>query len=164
MVSISHQGKINGLMLHPHMRFVGIDPGKTGALVVVGEDGVSVVDVQSWSRASVPPVLRVEAGDIVTLEGLYVGKSRRGSMSLAEWTGMVRAQLTDCTVLRPSASEWRGKVLRVAGLPRARAKALAVSAAAKHAPMLATEDECEAWLMARYAWGWWRVSATRSSA
>lgn len=137
------------------MRFVGIDPGQTGACVVVGDDGLTVLDQQRWSRCRVPPLLTVvEAGDVVALEAQHVG-GPRASLVLAEWAGRMLATLPEPIVLlRPLATTWRAKVLRNGRLQREPAKRLAIAAATPYLPGPVTHDAAEAWLLARYAWGW----------
>lgn len=134
------------------MRYVGIDPGQQGALVVVGDDGLTVVDRLGWAGCVVAPALPVLPGDVVALE-LPHAQFVRAGLVLAEWCGGALVQLRECRVVRPSPAAWRGKVLRRPQLLRAAAKRAAREAATPYLGP-ATDDECEAWCMARYAFGW----------
>ena len=144
------------------MRFVGIDPGRTGALVVVGDDGQTALDVLTWAGQDMPPagiVQRLVPGDVVALEDQYIGAGAHASKTLHEWTVRLLVQLPDdVTVMRPLASSWRAKVFRRARLRRAAAKRLAIAACREHSgladELAAMPDVAEAWAMARYAWGW----------
>lgn len=138
------------------MRYVGIDPGSTGACVVVADDGRTVLDQQRWWGHKVPPRLTIiEPGDIVALEAQHVGRGNRSSLTLAEWAGSLIATLPEgITLLRPLATTWRARVLRQGRLQREPAKRLAIAAATPHLPGPVTHDAAEAWCLARYAWGW----------
>lgn len=141
-------------------RYVGIDPGMTGAAVVVGADGLEVLDLQAWHRSRVPPAITVVlAGDVVALEAQHVGRGNHASLVLAEWTGRLAAALPPgITILRPLATSWRAKVLRDGRLQREPAKRLAIAAATPHLVAAGwtdvTADIAEAWCMARYACFW----------
>jgi hypothetical protein len=136
------------------MRFVGIDPGQTGACVVVDDDGCTVLDVQRWSKQRTPPLLTVvEEGDVVALEAQHVAR-HQASLVLAEWSGRMIATLPWVVLLRPLATSWRAKVLRGGRLQRHPAKQLAIAAASPYVPGTVTHDVAEAWCLARYAWGW----------
>ncbi len=144
------------------MRFVGVDPGKAGALVEVAPNGATVVAVHRWSRCAVPPdavllhLAGLRAGDVLAVEQGYVGPGAHASLVLAEWTGRLLAGVPPgVEVLRPLATTWRAKVLRAARLGRADAKAAADRAAAigTGAGELSGHSS-EAWCLARYAWGW----------
>lgn len=142
-------------------RYVGIDPGRAGAAVVVGDDGLTILAVQRWAGALTPPSLTVVLpGDVVALEAQYLGANPRSMATLVEWCGRLLAGLPlDVVVTRPLATTWRGKVLRKPRMSRLVAKRMAVTAAA---PYLAAfdpsvrwrEDDAEAFLMARYARFW----------
>ena len=149
------------------MRFVGIDPGQSGAIVVVGDDGMQVTEHLWWKNAWIPPIAAaqiVQRGDVVSIERPYVGRDPKAAITLCEWIGWLRSLLPSertITLIRPFASEWRAKVLRRARLGRALAKQLAVAACIRHSGLPHAEatrhDIAEAWLMARYAWGWQRA-------
>jgi hypothetical protein len=60
------------------MRFAGCDPGQTGACVVVDEDGETVLAVQTWEDAELPPALTILDGVVVlALEEQYIGPGAR---------------------------------------------------------------------------------------
>ncbi|MEO0603266.1 MAG: hypothetical protein AAF211_17640 [Myxococcota bacterium] len=147
------------------MRFVGIDPGLTGALVAIDGDGATAVDVRTWKNAPAPPAgiaHLVARGDVVAIERPYVGKSPHAALALAEWIGWLRCLMPRrITLIRPFASEWRAKVLRRARIRRALAKRMAVALCLRHSGLrhevASRHDVAEAWLMARYAWGWRRA-------
>lgn len=144
------------------MRFVGVDPGKSGAAVEITTDGATVIRVVRWARAETPPdtlaaLLRdLGPGDVVAVEQCYVGPGARASLTLAEWTGRLLAEIpADVEVLRPLAAQWRAKVLRSARLGRTDAKAAADRAARLGTGTdVLTGHSSEAWCLARYAWGW----------
>jgi len=154
------------------MRCVGIDPGMTGAAVVVDHE-CSVIDVQTWRRSPTPPILEiVRPGDVVAVEQPYVQLSPASALKLSEWIGRLLATLPiDVIMLRPLASTWRAKVLRAGRIKRDPAKKLAVHAAMPYLREFADKEECpppwlpthtaqvshdlaEAFLIARFAWGW----------
>lgn len=155
------------------MRYVGVDPGLTGAAVCIADDGRTVLHVTKWStkRArAVPgraPPLPTLPGlpwllptDVVALEAQYVGRSKRGSVALAIWTEhLMRSLPADIVLVRPLATTWRAKVLGKSRLERDVAKRLAIAAAA--APLArfgldqdAKGDVSEAFCLARFCWGW----------
>lgn len=139
------------------MSYIGIDPGQTGAAVLVGADGLEVLDIECWRGSRIPPRIRmVEPSSIVSLEAQY--GSRPTTLVLAEWCGRLLATLPEgCTVHRPLATTWRGRVLRRSRLRRDVAKELAIRAARPHLEAAGwthiTDDVAEAWCMARYSWG-----------
>lgn len=138
------------------MTYAGIDPGQTGALVEIGADGHTVVRWVEWRRERVPPdgVLADLSAEVVAVEAPYVGPGARASLTLAEWTGRLLAQMpAGPTVVRPTAAQWRPKVLR-ASPGRVEAKALALRAAASCGLVGVSDHVAEAWCLARYAWGW----------
>lgn len=139
-------------------RYAGIDPGRTGALVVIGDDGMTVARIVEWHDSSEPPyLLDALAGVLrIAVEGLHVGKGRRSSITLAEWTGRLLAELPPgVPVERPQPSKWRGAVLRRANLRTDDAKAAAIRAARPHLGLGhdPSSHVAEAWCLARYAWG-----------
>jgi hypothetical protein len=138
--------------------FVGIDPGREGAAVVLAHDGVTVLELVQWARAREPVPVPVIAGDVVAVEAAYVGRNVRSAMSLQFWRGRLIDRLPDgITLLEPLATTWRGKVLRRPRIGRDAAKALAMEAARKYAIGLPDEypdHVAESWLIARFAWGW----------
>ena len=108
-------------------RFVGIDPGREGACVVIGDDGVTVIDMVQWARAAEPVPVPVLSGDVVAVEAAYVGKNVRSAMSLQFWRGRLIDRLpTGITLLEPTATIWRAKVLRRPRMTRVVAKAVAM--------------------------------------
>ena len=140
---------------------VGVDPGRTGAAVWLGDDGRTVLRVQRWRDLDDPPVLEVTAPALVAVEAQYVGRGAHASLRLAEWTGGLVSRLPPgVEVLRPVAATWRAAVLRVGRVRRADAKRHALTAALYSlGEPLETVDACEAWCLARYAWGVWRARA-----
>lgn len=151
------------------MTYVGIDPGRTGAAVAVGDDGLTVVWARSWRALDVPPDdLPIRSGDVVAVEAQYVGLGAHSSLRLAEWTGGMLAGLPrDVGVMRPLATTWRAKVLRQGRLTREAAKEAALVLCHRHAIGMPAElawlvDVAEAWCMARYAWGWSEAVAART--
>jgi len=152
--------------------YLGVDPGHSGAAVSLADDGLTVLAAWRWT----PRVLETQDGRVLAysaphqiaavigphavaaVEAPYVGLSHRGSLSLAEWTGGFLSGLDVGEILRPTAAEWRAKVLHVGRVRRAPAKALALRAAALHARGLPWLDDhvAEAWCLARFAWGWAR--------
>ena len=139
------------------MRYLGLDPGQSGALVEVASDGRTVVAWRQWRRERTPPrdlLSDLGAETVIAVEAPYVGRGARASLVLAEWTGAVLAQIPeDVTVLRPTAQQWRAKVLR-ANPDRASAKRLALRAAETVGWVGVPDHVAEAWCLARYAWGW----------
>lgn len=142
------------------MRYLGIDPGQSGAACVVGDDGMTVIAATAWKRSKSPPVLSdlIRDASAIAVEGVHVGKGRRSSLTLAEWRGKLLTQIpAGVTVYHPQPSEWRGKVLRRSNLRRddaKRAALLAVRNAIGMPPEWADVDHmAEAWCLARYAWG-----------
>lgn len=141
------------------MRWVGIDPGQTGALCVVGDDGLTVLARASWSRVSVPPDLTsyMIGAKLVVIEGVYVSRlNRRSGIVLAQWVGQLLAQVpADVPIEQPQPSKWRAAVLggRFANCTRERAKEAAIAAATANAigDWGGSDHHAEAWCMARYA-------------
>jgi hypothetical protein len=141
------------------MRFAGCDPGQTGACVVVDEDGETVLAVQTWEDAELPPALTILDGVVVlALEEQYIGPGAHASLTLAAWSiRMLDSLPSSIQVLRPLATSWRAKVFRGPRLRRAAAKRKAIEAASPYLVdhvAKVTPDVAEAWAMARYAWGW----------
>jgi hypothetical protein len=139
--------------------YLGIDPGQTGAAVLVAEDGETVLGLQRWSDAKTPPMVLPELilnARVVALEGQHVA-GPHASLVLAEWSGRLLATLpSGLPVLRPLATSWRAKVFRCGRLQREPAKRLAVRAAspfllAFNPELRVTHDLAEAWALARYA-------------
>lgn len=147
------------------MRFVGIDPGQAGAVVVLGDDGRTALDHRWWSQCKNPPRIAaqlVSPGDVVVIEGLYVGLNRQTAMTLSEWVGWLRCLMPDSiALLRPTAGEWRGKVfprgLRNPRMRRAEAKRIAIRLCRRESGLrdaiASRPDVAEAWCMARFGWG-----------
>lgn len=133
------------------MRYIGVDPGRTGALVVI-DDQCVVQHVQRWKRHDAPPVLELCYGSVVAIERPFVGRSSASTITLAEWIGSALEQIRHhgCEILRPTATQWRAKIFGTARMRREEAK----RAARLAAPWAATDDEAEAYLMAKYALGW----------
>lgn len=148
-------------------RFGGLDPGQTGACVVVGDDGLAVLAVQNWEGEKTPPALScLEGVGLVALELPYAGEDFHAALVLAHWCGWAHRDLhaAGVEVVQALAVTWRAKVLRIGRVTREVAKAKAIDAAQKHAVGLAPElaalpDVAEAWCLARYAWGWARAHA-----
>lgn len=142
------------------MRYVGIDPGQRGAAVVIGDDGVTVIEHQVWARQKTPPAITVvRPGDVVALEAQHV-RGPHASIVLAHWCGMLEATLPEgITLLRPLATTWRARVFRAGRMRREPAKALAVQAATQYFAEVPGHDLAEAWALGRYAWGWARAHA-----
>jgi hypothetical protein len=144
------------------MRFAGIDPGRTGALVVVGDDGLTVLHAELWRDAPEPPILPVLPTDVVAVEEQYLGKNAKSFATLVRWTERLVVRLPEgCTIVRPLATTWRAAVFRRSRMSRAAAKRMALEAARLHAvdlppELAASPDVSEAWAIARYAWGWAR--------
>lgn len=141
----------------PRPRAVGIDPGQNGAAVAVGADGATVIAVQTWRHAKVPPRIEIlHPQDVVALEAQHVG-GPHASLVLSEWCGRMLATLpSGITVLRPLATSWRAKVFRDGRLQRIPAKRRAVAAAtpflqAFDPGLRITHDLAEAWCLARFA-------------
>lgn len=145
------------------MRFVGIDPGRNGALVAVGDDGATATLVRHWRSQNRPPEEAwkgILADDVVVIEYPYVGRNAHSAIVLSEWIGRLLEHLpSDAEVLRPNAGAWRAKVFRRARLTRQAAKSLAVAACVQHSGiperMARQHDIAEAWAMARYGWGFY---------
>ncbi|MEO0605199.1 MAG: hypothetical protein AAF211_27465 [Myxococcota bacterium] len=148
------------------MRFWGIDPGQAGAIVAVGMDGKTVEDVRWWRGAHVPPrglSHGILPHHVVVIERPYVGKDPHAALELSEWIGMARTQLPlSVDLQRPFAVQWRAKVLRRSRMGRKQAKSLAIKACRLHSGLKEREasrhDVAEAWAMARYGWGVWKLA------
>lgn len=148
-------------------RYVGIDPGQTGAAVIVGDDGLSILDIIRWRGAHRPPeILAVTAADLIAVEDQYGGAYPRSALELREWTVRLLVSLPDgAVVLRPLASQWRPKVFR-GSAPRGRKACKSVAreaarASFERAGQTMTDDSAEAWCLARYAWGYARAFPER---
>lgn len=142
-------------------RFWGIDGGQTGAAVRLADDGLTALEVHEWRRRKLPPRLPIEPGDVVALEAAYVGENPDSALKLQLWRGILIGGLPEGVhLLQPLATAWRAKVLRRSRMRRELAKDTAMSVAREHARGLPAEYEdhtAEAWLIARYAWGWART-------
>lgn len=138
------------------MRYVGIDPGQNGAAVVVGPDGCTVLDLQTWRKAKTPPsIIVLEGVDLIAVEGQHVA-DYHAALVLSEWCGRLLASLPiGIPVLRPLATSWRAKVFPGARLRREPAKRLAIAAATPYLAAFGflrpTHDLAEAWCIARWA-------------
>ncbi len=152
-------GPVAGALAAPRPPgFAGVDPGATGALVVLADDGLTVLDLLEWRRASVPPALPLVPGDVLALEAAYLGRSARAALTLQLWRGRLLAAVPEgVEVTQPLAVHWRAKVLRRSNLRRAEAKAAAVRVASPYLPEGASVDACEAFCIARWCWGWVRA-------
>lgn len=146
------------------MRIWGIDGGQTGSAVRIAEDGLTALDCIEWKRRRDPPMLPIEPGDVVALEAAYVGENERSALTLQLWRGKLIGTMPECGrgvhLLEPLATTWRAKVLKRARMRRDQAKETAMSVAKQHALGLPEEYEdhtAEAWLIARFAWGWART-------
>lgn len=144
-------------------RYVGIDPGQNGACVVLGDDGQTVLDEQTWNKARVPPrITVVRPGDVVSLEAQHIGADAdgnlwgaRASLVLAQWCGGLLVSLPPgILLLRPLATSWRAKVFRNGRLQREPAKRIAIAAATPFLTGKITHDRAEAWAIGRYSWGY----------
>lgn len=149
-------------------RIWGIDGGQTGSAVRIDFDGLTALEVVEWRRRRDPPLLPIEPGDVVALEAAYVGESEHSALSLQLWRGKLIGTLPGMGrgvhLLEPLATTWRAKVLRRPRLRREEAKKLALDMARLHArglPETYEDHTAEAWLIARYAWGWARTHLPR---
>jgi hypothetical protein len=145
----------------PAGRWWGVDPGKgAGAAVRIADDGRTALEVVEW-RDSTTVSLPILPGDVVALEAPYLGKNPASFRALVEWRERFRLGLPPGVVVaEPLAVQWRAKVLRVARVPRKRAKELAIAAAKANAiglPAEPTPDAAEAWCLARWAVYWDRA-------
>jgi hypothetical protein len=142
-------------------RWWGVDGAKTGAAVRMDADGLTALELIEWRDRDLAPPLDIRPGDVVALEQAYLGKSALTFRRLVEWRARFKSTLPVGVVLvEPLAVTWRAKVLRVARIPRGKAKALAVAAATANArglPAEPTEDAAEGWCLARWAWAWDRA-------
>lgn len=132
---------------------LGVDPGRTGAAVELADDGRTALRVWTWQDQDVPP--RLDLPVVLTaVEAQHVGRGRASSLALATWTGRLLEQVRG-ELLRPHPATWRAAVLGVGRLRRADAKSAARRACEIYAlgEGLPTDDACEAWCLARYAWG-----------
>lgn len=149
------------------MRFWGIDGGQTGAAVRLADDGVTALEHIPWKRRKDPPRLPIEPGDVVALEAAYVGENEHAALALQLWRGILIGRLPEGVhLLQPLATSWRAKVLRRPRMRRELAKETAMEAAKLHARGLPDEYEdhtAEAWLIARFAWGWARTHLPRGA-
>lgn len=149
------------------MRFVGLDPGQTGACVVVGDDGATILAIQAWTKPAkpktrkgegvhlfarrlaewivavqTPPVFTVvRPGDVVALEAQHVN-GPHASLVLATWSGRAIERLpTGIVLIRPLATTWRAKVFRDGRMTREVAKRFAIAAAAPHLAAFGAEAD-----------------------
>lgn len=142
-------------------RYGGLDPGRTGALVVVGDDGATVLEAQQWRDQDVPPLFTVLGGvACVALELPYHGEDPHAALVLAHWCGWAHRELVvaGVRVVQPLAVSWRARVLKGPRLRRKPAKAMAIAAAAPYLAAVGivdtVGDPSEAWCLARYACFW----------
>lgn len=150
-------------------QFIGIDPGQAGALVAIGDDGKTAIDVRWWRDQAVPPkglALGIGLVDVVTIERPYLGKNPHAALELAEWIGRSLTLLPRAVNLyRPTAMQWRAKVFRRGRMTRAQAKRLAVKACQLHSgladELASRHDVAEAWGMARFGWARWTALQIR---
>ena len=137
------------------MKYAGVDPGQNGACVVVAEDGMTVLAVQEWRKAKIPPALTCLDGvSVIAIENQHVS-GPHASLVLSAWCGWLCGTLpSEIPVLRPLATSWRAKVFGNGRLTRGPAKALAMAAAGPHLSGWyegkMRDDLAEAWCIARY--------------